>query len=417
MATATATKKDSTRRGLYIWTAAAVVVLLVFYGVHLLTRTTLPVRTARAERSSLRSTIASNGKVEPQVNFEAHAPFPGLIRQVYVREGDKASAGKLLVQMDDTDARARLATALSGLRGAQASYDALTRGGTREERLSLGGEIASGQIARDQAQREVAALEKLVAKGEAAPSELSAARDRLANATASLQVLNQRQSSRYDAGDVAHVKAALENAQAAYAAAQQVLEQANVRAPFAGTVYSLPVSATEYVQQGDRLLQMADLTKLQVRAYIDEPEIGKLALNQPITIRWDAHPDRLWHGHIVRVPSTIITYGTRNVGEVLVAIEDPDGTLLPSTNVTVTVTTADIADALTVPREALHSERGQSYVYRVEADRLRRTPVTVGTTNLTQVQILSGLKQGDVVALGSTNGVPMRDGVPANVVQ
>ena len=53
-----------------------------------------------------------------------------------------------------------------------------------------------------------------------------------------------------------------------------MVADSNVRAPFAGTVYSLPVSVSEYVSPGDLLLQMADLTKLQVRAYFDEPELG-----------------------------------------------------------------------------------------------------------------------------------------------
>ena len=99
--------------------------------------------------------------------------------------------------------------------------------------------------------------------------------------------------------------------------------------PLSGTVYSLPVSRTEFVEQGKLLLQMADLSHIQVRAYFDEPELGKLAVGQPIKIIWDAKLGRAWRGHIARVPSTIITYGTRNVGEVLIAVEDSDGASPP----------------------------------------------------------------------------------------
>ena len=190
-----------------------------------------------------------------------------------------------------------------------------------------------------------------------------------------------------------------------------------VRAPFDGTVYSLPVSVTEYVQQGQTLLQMADLRQIQVRAYFDEPEIGGLRVGFPVTIVWDALQGRTWHGHIVRVPSTIITYGTRNVGEVLVAVDDSDGSLLPNTNVTVTVTEQHLDNVLTVPREALHSESGKNFVYKFSGTTLRRTPVTVGAINLTEVQITSGLKEGDTVALSTTNGEPLAEGIPARVVR
>jgi HlyD family secretion protein len=162
-------------------------------------------------------------------------------------------------------------------------------------------------------------------------------------------------------------------------------------------------------------LALADLTKMRVRAYFDEPEIGKIREGMPIVIRWDAIPDKEWHGHVERVPSTIIAFGTRNVGQVLISIDDADGKLLPNTNVTVTVTTADVADALNVPRDALHTEQGKSYVYRVVNEKLHRTPVTVNALNLTQVEIVSGLHEGDTVALGTTNGQPISDGAPVKI--
>src|SRR5580698_8815707 len=94
----------------WIWLAAAIAVAVVFYAVHLATRTRVPIRSAVVARGELRSTIATNGRVEPQFNFEAHAPFPGLIMRLYIHEGEKVPQGKLLLAMDDTDAKARVAT-------------------------------------------------------------------------------------------------------------------------------------------------------------------------------------------------------------------------------------------------------------------------------------------------------------------
>jgi HlyD family secretion protein len=406
--------KRRRRNPVWVWLAAAIAVALVFYVTRLATRTIIPVRTAIAQRGELRSTSATNGKVEPQpqANFEAHAPFPGLIKVLYVHEGQRVTKGTLLLSMDDTDAHTRLAAALAALRNTQATYSATLKGGTQEERLTLGGDLQKTQTDRDQAQHDVDALKKLQLTGAASASEVKAAEQRLATANASLQLLQQKKTERYDAGDLARSKAAFDEAQASYAAAQSLWNQATVRAPFSGTVYSIPVSKSEYVQTGTLLLQMADLSKMQVLGYFDEPEIGKLRVGQPITIEWDARPGRVWQGHVERVPSTIITYGTRNVGEVLIAIDDADETLLPNTNVRVTVTTANEGNALNIPREALHTERGTSFVYRVVDGTIHRTDVTVGNLNLTQVEILKGLNVGDVVALGSTNGQPIGDRVP-----
>jgi HlyD family secretion protein len=242
------------------------------------------------------------------------------------------------------------------------------------------------------------------------------AQTRLDIAKASLHSLEEQKTKPFGPLDLSRARSSVAEAQAAVAAAEEVIAKSNVRAPFAATVYSLPVTRYGYNEPGAEILQAADLSKLQVRAYFDEPEIGDLKLNDPVSIVWDARPDLKFHGRIIRLPSTIITYGTRNVGEVLVSVEDSNGVLLPNTNVVATVVTNQVRNALTVPREALHIEGGRDYVYVVAHDTLHRVPVQVGAINLTVVQILSGLKEHELVALGTTNGAPISEGVPIRIV-
>ena len=400
---------------LVLWTLAAILLIIVFFAVRRLTREELPLRVAQATMQDLITTDSTNGKVEPQHNFEAHAPAPSTVKRLYVRAGEHAPKGKLLLSLDDADARAQSASAVASLRGAQASYQATELGGTLEERNSIAGELAKARMDRDQAQHDLDALQKLVAQGAAAPSEVASAQQRLEAANTSIATLEKKQTARYSTAEIAHSRANLEQAQAAYDAANTVVADSNVRAPFAGTVYSLPVSVSEYVHAGDLLLQMADLTKLQVRAYFDEPELGALHVGQPATIIWDALPNRIWHGRILSMPSTIITYTTRNVGEVLLSVDDADGKLLPNTNVKVTVTEQRLEHVLTIPREAVHGEGGKDYAYLLHGKVLRRQQVTVGARNLTQVQILSGLAENDTVALSTTNGEPLAERVPVRI--
>ncbi len=400
-----------------VWTAAGIALVLIFFGVRQLTREKLPLRVGESDIQNLIKTTSTNGQVEPQHNFAAHAPDAGLVKALYVHGGENVPARKLLLQLDDTDARARLAAAATALQGAQAALQTVQGGGSQRQRLALASNIANAKLERDQAANGVTSVEKLEAQGAAAPSEVAQAQQRLAIANTTLESLERQRSQPFAPIDLEHAQSAVTEARAAYAAAAQVVAQSNVRAPFAGTVYSLPVSRYEYVSPGATLLEMADLSKLQVRAYFDEPEIGNLKLDNPAVIDWNAKPGRTWHGHITALPSTIITYGTRNVGEVLVSIDDSGGELLPNTNVTVTVTTQEVRNALTVPREALHIENGRDYVYAVSGDVLRRVAVTPGAINLTEVQILSGLGDHTVVALGTTNGTPVTAGVPIQIVR
>jgi HlyD family secretion protein len=192
-----------------------------------------------------------------------------------------------------------------------------------------------------------------------------------------------------------------------------------IHAPIAGTVYSIGVAPTEYAEQGKLLLEMANLSEERVRGYFDEPDIGHLAIGQGIVIKWDAKPGQEWHGHIERIPSTVVTYGTRHVGEALISIENPDGGLLPDTNVNVTVTTSAAPDTLTIPHEALFSQNGEPYVFKIDGNRLVRTHVTTGLVNLTRAAILTGLKEGDLVATGTASGQSLQslqDDVPVKVV-
>jgi HlyD family secretion protein len=399
-----------------LWILAAIALVIIFFGVRRLTREKLPVRVAESQVQDLIKNSSTNGRVEPQQIFEAHAPEATTVKKVYVHVGEKVHSGQLLVSLDDTNARARLAAATAALRSAQAAYQTVQGGGSQQEQIVLASNIAKAQIDRDQAARALDVVKNLQSKGAASPSEEAQAKTRLQIATASLLSLEEQKSKPYAATDLTRAHSAIAEAQAAYDAAARVIAESNVRAPFAGTVYSLPVTRFGYIEPGGEILQAADLSKLQVRAYFDEPEIGDLQVNNPVTIVWDAKPDMKFHGRILRLPSTIITYGTRTVGEVLVSVDDGAGVLLPNTNVVVTVVTHEVRNALTVPREALHIEGGRDYVYVVSNGTLHRTRVEVGEINLTMVQILSGLKEHTLVALGTTNGTPISEGVPVRIV-
>jgi len=394
-----------------------VLLLVIFFAVRSLTRDRLLVHATAAAHMPLVSTVSTNGRVEPEMNYEIHSPVSTTVKAVYVQPGDQVVAGKLLLLLDDVQARAREASAESGVKSAQAALEAATHNGTQQERQMAAADETRARLERDEARRDLDVLTKLNSTGAASQNEVAAARQRLETAEANLHALEQTAISRYSPAEVERARAALADAQAGLVAAREVVAQTVVRAPASGTVYSVDAAPTEYVEEGKLLLQMADLHHERIRAYFDEPEIAQLRVGQKIQIKWDARQGRFWNGHIERTPVTVITYGTRHVGEVLVAIDDANGELLPDTNVTTTVSISSEPDALTIPREALHSENSRTYVYKIVHDGLQKVFVTTGTINLTQVAILSGLQEGDLVATGTANGDPLREGVPIKVVR
>src|SRR6201982_1412681 len=229
----------------------------------------VPVRPARVERTSIRSVISTNGKIEPAQNFEAHAPANTTVRRLYVREGDHVRQGQLLLRLDDAEARSQAAHAQAQVKGAQVGVQAVEHGGSQEEVLTLQTQLVKARAERDAAQRSLEAFRRLQQKGAASTGEVKEAENALQRAQADLDLLEQKRKDRYSKPEVEHVEAQKSDAQAAYSAAQDVLNKSNVVAPFDGVVYQLPVKQGGYVQAGDLLLQVADLSSVMVRAYVD----------------------------------------------------------------------------------------------------------------------------------------------------
>jgi len=159
------------------------------------------------------------------------------------------------------------------------------------------------------------------------------------------------------------------------------------------------------------------LSQLQVRAFVDEPEIGRLAPSEPVTITWDALPGRSWKGSLTRIPTTVTMRGTRSVGEITCTISNPDMKLLPNVNVNVSVITAMHDNVLTVPREAIRQDDGQRYVFEVVNGVLRRRDVTTALSSATRIEVSKGLNDNALVALASMSAHGLKDGMGVRVVQ
>jgi HlyD family secretion protein len=405
----------NSRRNWLILAGIVVILLAVLTFLSLRPRR-IRIQITRPQRQDILSTITTNGKVEPRRNFEAHSPAPSRVGRILVHEGDHVQPGQLLLELDDAPARADLAKATAQLRAAQASHAAMQAGGSQEELLNRQASLTKAKGEYDLANRNLQAFVRLEKEGAASQQEVAAARDRLSRAEADLHFLQQKGSQRFSNYDKEKVQADLANAEAAVKAAQDLIAGSNVQAPFAGTVYSLPVRQGAYVNAGDLLVQVADLTQMQVRAFVDEPDIGRLQMGQAVKITWDGLPGRVWKAKVSALPTNIVSRGNRMIGEVLCSLDNQDAKLLPNVNVTAVIVTADTANALTLPREALHQENDRKVVYVVEDGHLVGRPVQTGVANLTRVEITHGLSENDTVALASLSPLPLTNGASVKVV-
>ncbi|MBA3916012.1 MAG: efflux RND transporter periplasmic adaptor subunit [Acidobacteriales bacterium] len=405
------------RRRWVIWMlgiVAAIVILAAFMSMH---GDVVPVHVATARREDIRSIISTNGKIEPLNNVEVHAPVGTTVKRVLVKEGDHVKKGQVIVELDDTQARQQAAHARAVILGSEVQNQAIQSGGTQEELLNAEAELTKSQAAVQGAQANLNALEQLQQKGAASVGEVASARANLARAQVDLNLVQQKQKERFSKPELQHAEAQQQDAHTGYQASLGVLQQLTVRAPFDGEVYWLPLHEGQWVNTGELLLQMADLTHVMVRAFVDEPEIGRLSLNQPVEVTWDAIPGRVWTGKVNSMPAVIKLRGTRNVGDITAVVDNAELKLLPNVDVGVAIVTAEHKNVLAVPREAVRQYDNKLFVFEVVNDQLQRRDVQTSISNLTDVEVSQGLQDNATVAVGSTNSKPLKGGLQVKVVR
>ena len=402
------------RRAWYLLGGAALLAIILLYYVN--GRRPVPQATlAPVTRGSLNSWITSNGKVEPVHPYALRAKFDGFATAVPAIEGHRVRTGELLVTLDDSDLRAQLDQERAQLAAEQDQLKSAQSGGDQKELASLVNDLKVAKANHDLLVRQHQGLVKLVDQKAATQTELeknqadlvqAAARvDELEKAKEHFDLTNQQDLSRLQLV-VAHTQDDIKNL-------QEKIDSARVVAPVNGTLYSLPVHARDFVHTGDLLAEVADLSQVRVRAFVDEPELGRLQPNQNVQVTWDAVPERTWAGHTESLPQQVVARGARNVGEVLCAISNDKMTLIPNTTVDVRIELAERSNVVLAPRNAVQIDGARRYVFLVDQGRLHRREIKVGASNDTQFEVISGLSDGDSVVL--PGDVPLKDGAAVRV--
>jgi HlyD family secretion protein len=378
--------------------ALVLIALLVFLGGR---GSTARVAVADVLRENVSSVVSTNGKVEPITPRSFRAGYPTFVDRVYVVEGQQVKRGEMLFSLDDTQVRADLAQARADLDSQEEALSVAKAGGHASQVATAAADLQKAQANRDQLRRDNESLSKLVAEKAATGEELAQNRLRLAQAESDVQSFAKvkqtlEQQAQLDQGRLALL---VEHARVTVRDLEERLESAHGVAPFDGTLYSLPVRQGDFVKAGDLLAEMADLHKARIRAFVDEPELGQIDVNQSVEILWDAHPDRVWNGRTEMLPKQVVTRGTRSVGELICSVSNDRLDLLPNTTVDVRIHISERPAALVVPRGAVYIEGDKRFVFRVVDNRLQRTFIKVGIANPTKIEVLAGLSEGDVVAL------------------
>jgi HlyD family secretion protein len=378
-------------------------VLIPFAGIvtWLLLRGSDPPEVAFAEpsRETLVSTLNTNGKVEPVEWAAVRAEMQGPVAEVHVQRGQMVQKGQLLLTLGASDAQAELVRAQSRVNQARAELETLSGGGRAVETAEIESGIAKTMAELETARRELETVRRLADKKAATTAELNAAREAVQRLELQIRSLERKRASLVTEPDRKVAQARLQEAQSAAAAAVKRVASTQVRSPMTGVLYAFDIRPGAYLNAGDEVARVGRLDQLRVVVYVDEPELGRVEKAMPVTISWDALPGREWKGKVESVPLQVVTLGTRQVGEVICTIENPDLTLIPGTNVNAEIRSKVVPNALTIPKEALRREGDSTGVLKLQGEKVVWQKVRTGVANVTRIQVVEGLSEGDRVAL------------------
>lgn len=354
-----------------------------------------------ARKQALEQHVVASGRVWVPTRISVASQLPGLVVAVAVVEGQRVHAGQLLVQLDDAEARAGVAQAQAAVNQANARVAQLRKvGAIVANQTFLQAETNVAQASADYAR----SLE-LAKSGAVAQAQLDEVARRLQIARAQKSAAEAQQLSAAPEGADSRVAlSALLQTQAQLTAAQARLGQAAIRVPQPGVVLSREVEPGDVVQPGRTLLTIAADGQTELVIHPDERNLATIQLGQRARASADAFPSQVFDAEIDYIAPAIDPQ--RGSVEVRLRVPNPPAGLRPDMTVSVDLTVASEAQALTVPSDAVRGAATASpSVLIVQDDKVAVQPIKLGIRGDGRTQVLAGLDERTLIISSDTRAL------------
>ncbi len=394
------------------------------------------VLTAKLVRQDLSTVVSGTGQIKPKTYVNVGATAMGRVTHLFVKEGDHVVKGQQVATIENVQQEATVAGQQAAIAAANtdiASYEAAEKtaqANVEHAQADLEQKKLDWDRAQNLYQAGILAKQDYDAKKAAYDTDIAS----VAQAKAQLnQAKAQTQSMR------GHMK----TAEATLRANQDMLNRTISAAPFNGIVTNEPIREGETVvegiqnAEGSTLMTIADMSVVTAEVKVDETDIVNVQIGQTADVTVDAIPNKVFKGHVTLVGDQALlrssgmatsqsTSGTEEAKDfkVVVTLDQPNNELRPGLSTTAKITTAHKPGVLSLPIQALTihtpetpvkggvqaassapSAQEQQGVYVLSKDthgklRVHFVAVTTGITGATDIEVLSGLKEGDEIVTG-----------------
>jgi RND family efflux transporter MFP subunit len=222
---------------------------------------------------------------------------------------------------------------------------------------------------------------------------------RLSVSIAEYDLSDMRDDYYEESDQVKRSKAKLEQAQVSQQQAEWRLEQATLKAPINGVVTTLFVESGEMANSGQTVITLSDLANLDVDVNLDETDVARIEMGMTVVVTVDAFPGMEVSGEVIEIAPTANIQSGVVLYSVTVRLDPTDLPLRSGMTINVIFPIEQRNDILMVPFRAIETESGQAYLTRVTLSGTERVAVTMGLITDTQIEILSGIEEGDVITV------------------
>jgi HlyD family secretion protein len=382
----------------------AAVLTCVLFTLYFLNRRSEPppLRTTVAGRGSIKVAVSTNGVIDPVHRSEIYAPIDGRVVQIPKREGEEIAQGQLLMQLESESIRTALAGAKATLLSEKRQARQVMSGPSKEEMAEVDAAISEIELQLGQIKKDLQIEESLFSKGAAARAAvegLQKQRDLLQLRLEDSGKKKRELMQRYTPEDREWEQGKVEELTRQVALLEKQLQMESVLSPAAGLIYSLQIRPGAYVTKGQLLAQLYQPGKIMLRAYVDEPDLGRIKKGQTVQVQWDGLQDRQWTGAVDKPAEQVVSLNNRSVGYVLCSVEGDPKELIPNLNVKVEITTDRKTDVMVIPKSAILNHNGKPAVLIPEGKGTAVKPVELGLITSEEVEVVSGIKAGDAIVL------------------
>jgi multidrug efflux pump subunit AcrA (membrane-fusion protein) len=360
--------------------------------------------TAKVIRRNLNSSVLATGAVKPQVGAEVRvgARISGKVEKLYANIGDQIAKDKVIAELEKRDLEARAAEQKARLDISQTHLASLKN--VRPVQMQKeAADVAKWQVTADVRKKEMDRSKSLFEKKVLSQEDYDRAAEQYEVSMASLEsaqkVLELDNVSYIE--DMKQAVIEIEFANASLAEAQVQISYATITAPMSGVIASVSTQEGETVSAGlsaPTFVTIIDLARLQVDAYVDEVDIGKVKPGQTAQFTVDSFPSREFEGKVIAIyPKAVIQENVVNY-DVVVEITTPyDGLLRPEMTASVTIMLEAKENVLVIPVKAVKRERGKSVVYIIVNGKTQPREVKVGWKDSQWIEVISGVEEGQTI--------------------